>query len=265
MSHSPKRGIIFSGGAFHGAHFFDLVKERLEDAKSFDVVLVSKHPSLGSDSAGKTVFDDAAALRAQMAPYADAGYEFIIVGHSYGGFPGFAATEGWTVAERAAAGKKGGVRAVVFNAAAAPMAKGAIAMGVFGADEEIVYPPFLDQGPQDVKGQLVYPNRLSKQAFYNDLDEDKAEELRKSLVPHSRDAIQTPVNYLVTDANLPYYYILTEKDAAVPVELQRMVAEAIPGCTIFSMDAGHTAFVSQPARFVEILETINKDVFAGDK
>ncbi|KAI1207160.1 Alpha/beta hydrolase fold-1 [Annulohypoxylon truncatum] len=265
MSDSPKRGIIFSGGAFHPAHFFDIIKQRLQDAKIFDPVLVSAHPSLGNDSRGKTLWDDVEALRAQMTPYVDDGTEFIVVGHSYGGFPGFAATEGWTVEQRAAAGKKGGIRAVVFNAAPAPLVRGSTAIGVFDDGVEHEYPPFLEHGPQGEKGQLAYPAKISKHSFYNDLDKSKADELWDTLVPISQEAIETPTNYLVTDVNLPYYYILCEKDATVPREIQQAVADAIPGCTVFNIDAGHTAFVSQPARFVEILEQIKEDVFAANR
>ncbi|KAI2465392.1 Alpha/beta hydrolase fold-1 [Annulohypoxylon bovei var. microspora] len=265
MSSSSKRGIIFSGGAFHPAHFFDSVKQRLEDAKVFDPVLVSAHPSLGSDSRGKNLWDDVEALRAQMAPYADAGTEFIVVGHSYGGFPGFAATEGWTVEQRAAAGKKGGIRAMVFNTASAPLVRGGTAIGVFDGDEEHKYPSFIEHGPQGEKGRLMYPNRASKHVFYNDLDGNKADELWDTLLPHSQEAVETPTNYLVTDVNLPYYYILCELDAAVPRDIQQMVADSIPGCTVFSIDAGHSAFVSQPTRFVEILERIKEDAFAAHR
>ncbi|KAI1088753.1 Alpha/beta hydrolase fold-1 [Rostrohypoxylon terebratum] len=265
MSDSPKRGIIFSGGAFHSAHFFDIVKQRLEDAKVFDPVLVSAHPSLGNNSRGKTMWDDVEALRAQMTPYVEAGTEFIIMGHSYGGFPGFAATKGWTVEQRAAAGKKGGVRAVVFNAAPAPLVRGGTAIGVFEEGKEHKYPPFFEHGPQGEKGHLIYPSKISKHSFYNDLDDDTAEKLWNSLVPHSQEAIETPTNYLVTDVSLPFYYILNEKDATVPRELQQTVAEAIPGCIVFNIDAGHTSFISQPARFVEILERIKEDAFAANR
>ncbi|KAI1443577.1 Alpha/beta hydrolase fold-1 [Annulohypoxylon stygium] len=263
MPDLPKRGIIFSGGAFHSAHFFDIVKQRLEDAKIFDPVLVSAHPSLGNDGGGKTLWDDVGALRTQMTPYVDAGTEFIVMGHSYGGFPGFAATEGWTVEERAAAGKKGGIRAVVLNAAPAPLVRGSTAIGVFEEGEEHNYPPFFELGPEGEKSQLIYPSKASKHLFYNDLDEDTAEKLWNSLVPHSKKAIETPTNYIVTDVSLPFYYILTEKDATVPCELQQAVAGAITGCTVFNIDAGHTSFVSQPARFVEILERVKEDAFAA--
>ncbi|KAI1407098.1 Alpha/beta hydrolase fold-1 [Hypoxylon sp. FL1857] len=244
MSGSPKRGIIFSVGAFHPAHFLDAVKQHLENDQSFDLVLVSKHPSLGRDSRGKTLWDDVEALREQMTPHADAGCEFVVVGHSYGGFPAFEATEGWTVAERAAAGKK--------------------AIGVFEEGKELVYPPFFNHGPIGEKGHLIYPSDTSKQSFYNDVDNDRADELWDTLVPHSQEAIETPVNYTVTDADIPFFYIITEKDQTVPPEIQRNVAAVIPRCTVFSIDAGHSAFISKPVRFVELLQHIAGEVFSAD-
>jgi pimeloyl-ACP methyl ester carboxylesterase len=140
--------VLMSCGIFSQAICFDDSKQRLE-AAGFDVVLVSTHPSLGPNSAGKTVWDDARALQEQMSPQISEGREFIIIGHSYGGYPGFVATQGWTVSERRAVGKKGGVRAVVFFTATVPTTAGMRPINVFGP--EIAFPTFIDHAPMGGK------------------------------------------------------------------------------------------------------------------
>ncbi|KAH9905112.1 Alpha/beta hydrolase fold-1 [Xylariomycetidae sp. FL2044] len=270
MSAPPKKcGILFSPGAFHRASCFDIAKQKLE-AAGFGPVLVSTHPSLGEDARGKTMFDDAGALREQMRPYVeddDGGCEFIVIGHSYGGFPAFAATEGWSVKERAAAaaggaGKKvggvGGVRSIVFMAATAPLVPGSTAIGLFepGKEEEFVYPPFFDHGPPGMQGHIARPNANSKPAFYNDMSAEDADRYESLLLPASQDAFETPVTYTVGDSALPKYYIVTERDATVPPENQRALAAAIPGCVVMSMDSGHCGFITQVDRFVELVRSI---------
>ncbi|KAJ4154481.1 hypothetical protein NW754_001430 [Fusarium falciforme] len=58
--------------------------------------------------------DDARNIRAELAPCLGQGIEFLALAHSYGGAPLTIAVQGNSVAERAAQGKKGGIRAVVF-------------------------------------------------------------------------------------------------------------------------------------------------------
>ncbi|KAI0472908.1 Alpha/beta hydrolase fold-1 [Xylariaceae sp. FL0804] len=264
-------GILFACGAFHPAACFDGAKARLE-AAGFAPVLVSSHPSLGEGCAGRTMFDDAAALQAQLAPHVDGsgdgegedegGREFIVLGHSYGGFPGFTATQGWTLGERTAAGRKGGVRAVVFVAATVPVAVGGCAIAIFpeaaqDARGGPVYPPFLDHGPPGVRGQVMTPNALSKTLFYSDLSAEERDRCAALMLPMSQDAIETPVTYTVADVpDLPKYYMVTERDETVPPEAQRAVASAIPNVTVLSIDAGHSPFISQLDRFVELIEQV---------
>lgn len=278
MPQPQKPCILFSCGAFHRASCFDACKQKLE-ADGLNTVLVSTHPSLGPDSAGKTMWDDTKALQAQMSPYMDEGCEFIIIGHSYGGYPAFATAEGWTVKERAALGKKGGVRAVVFFAATVPIAAGMTPIHVFGPGTEILYPPIFDHGPVGIKvrrlsqnllscapsltlnqGQLCHSNAISKYAFYHEMSPGEADERERLLLPHSQDAFETPVNYTVHDAEVALYYIISEKDEAIPAEVQRRVASRIPNCTVLSIDAGHSAFITQPDRFAELIGQVVDDL-----
>ncbi|KAK9773224.1 putative Alpha/Beta hydrolase protein [Seiridium cardinale] len=257
MSERRKPCILFSCGAFHRASCFDASRQRLE-AAGFDVVLVSTHPSLGHDSAGKTVWDDVEALQAQISPYVDEGREFIVIGHSYGGYPAFAATQGWTVSERAAVGKKGGVRTVVFFTSTVPTAPGMMPMNVWGP--EVQYPSWMIHGPVGGKSQLCHLDAHIRHLFYNDLSPEEADHFEKLLLPHSQEAFETPVNYSVNQAHVAFYYIVAEKDAAILPEVQRQLAASIPGCKALSIDAGHSAFISQADKFVELIGRVADEV-----
>lgn len=57
-------------------------------------------------------------------PLFDAGREVVIIGHSYGGIPACASTQGYTMDERADKGKKGGFRSIIYLAGFAIPEKG---------------------------------------------------------------------------------------------------------------------------------------------
>lgn len=65
-------------------------------------------------------------------PKFEQGKEIIIVGHSYGGIPATAATEGQGVAERAQRGERGGFKAMLFFAGFAIAKKGMDLLTSFG-------------------------------------------------------------------------------------------------------------------------------------
>ncbi|KAH8676147.1 Alpha/beta hydrolase fold-1 [Xylariales sp. PMI_506] len=231
----PLPVILFSCGGFHGPECFDAVKQRLH-AAGFEHVVVSNHPSLGANSAGKTLADDVEALHAQMAPHIiDAGREVIVIGHSYGGFPAFVATKGWSVAERAShiAASRG---ASVTNGASGSAGGG---------------------------GHLALPNALSKHAFYNDMVPEQADYWADRLLPHSQDAFESPTTHTIADSQISIYYIITEQDQTFTPDIQKAMADSVPGCTVLRINAGHAAIVSQPDDFAELVIRIAKDIQNG--
>ncbi|KAI1847713.1 hypothetical protein JX266_006208 [Neoarthrinium moseri] len=89
-------------------------------------VLAPVNATVGSDGsiAGKTYADDVKRIHEVLLPHLDAGEEATMVCHSYGGIPGTAALHGHTVEERKARGLEGGVRSVLYFAAAAVPQRG---------------------------------------------------------------------------------------------------------------------------------------------
>ena len=109
---STKPTIVLVHGAFHRSVCFDKIKQRLE-ALSYPVTTVDS-PTTNGSSLTTTYKDDVEAIHQVMLPLMDEGKEIVIVGHSLGGISACASTEGESIAERATAGKKGGIRSIVF-------------------------------------------------------------------------------------------------------------------------------------------------------
>lgn len=113
-----KPTIALVPGAWHTPGHFELFLQRFRDA---GYPIASKAlPSVGADSVDRqpTTGDDADFIRNHvLLPELDQGREVVVIVHSYGGCPGSAAAQGLSKAERAAAGKAGGVIGLVFMCA----------------------------------------------------------------------------------------------------------------------------------------------------
>ena len=118
---ATKPSIILVHGAYHDSGCYDLVKERLEGL-SYEVFTINS-PTTNATSTTINYKDDVEEIHKVMLPLFDAGKEVTIVGHSYGGITSCVSTEGQSIAERSKAGKKGGVRSIVFLCAFALIEK----------------------------------------------------------------------------------------------------------------------------------------------
>jgi len=87
---------------------------------------------VGADKHGVTWEADKEMLLNLVVPLFEQGKEIIIIGHSYGGIPACAATEGNGVQERVVAGKKGGFRRIVYLAGFAIPQRGMTLLETFG-------------------------------------------------------------------------------------------------------------------------------------
>ncbi|KAM5342997.1 hypothetical protein ACJ41O_013963 [Fusarium nematophilum] len=248
---SRSLGIVFAHGGFHLPSCFDLPKQRLE-AAGFSPVIAVRHPSVGTASHRVTADDDARNIQRELAPFLEQGIEFLALSHSYGGTPLTIAAKGHSVAERAASGKKGGIRAVVYITSNMPPKKGGSALSVLPPGIDIV----------DVADGMVTANHKAKAAFYGpDMADEEADRMMASLLPQSQESLFGPASAGTEDLTLPAYYILCEKDQTIPAETQEAIVATIPTLRrVLRNPGGHCAFVTEMDTFVGQISEIASEV-----
>lgn len=238
---SKDLGIVLAHGGFHQPNCFDLAKERFE-AAGFSPVIAVQHPSIGTNPK-ITCEDDARNIQEAIAPYADQGKEFLAISHSAGGTPLTIAAKGFSVEERAAEGKKGGIRALIFVTSNMPPKKGGSALSVL--------PPGLDI--VDIADGLIKANYKAKEAFYGpDMADDLAEKFIAACLPQSAEALMGPSPVGTDEITIPAYYIVCEKDQTISAATQEQIASTIPTLKrVLRNPGGHSAFITELDKFVE--------------
>ncbi|KAK3995732.1 Alpha/beta hydrolase fold-1 [Cladorrhinum sp. PSN332] len=211
---------------------------------------------MGNDAVGVGWDADTDVLLKEAEPLFDQGKKVVLVGHSYGGIPATVATRNNGVAERAAAGLKGGFKHVVFLAAFALPAAGLSNLTAVPGEQWMPWHTVLE-GEGGVKQQL-FVNDKAKPLLYNDLPPETAEEFYKALVPQSYAAVIQPVPFAVPDITIPKTYIVCERDAAFPVPLQEHLATAL-GFSKKTISAGHSPFASAPDELADLLISIAEE------
>ena len=94
-------------GAWHGPSYFETVKAKLH-ALGYTMAC-PEQPSTGASPPTKTLYDDAAYVRAELELLIEHGQEVVLVMHSYGGMVGTQAAAGLGKAERTQRGLSGGI------------------------------------------------------------------------------------------------------------------------------------------------------------
>ncbi|KAF3054939.1 hypothetical protein GL218_07349 [Daldinia childiae] len=242
-----KPAVIVVVGGFHKPDHYHSLKVKLE-AQGYEV-FIPPLPSCSSQ-VGITWKDDVAVIHKTVEPHMDNGKEFIVVCHSYGGVPGCAATSGFTVEERKNGGKKGGFRAILFMAAFAVSQAGMDILQCLGGK----YPSWMTHQPSYQRNKTCFASDEAKQDFYNDLPDDVAEKCFDALLPFSQDALETPVEFVASDLIIPRTFLICENDMAMLPHIQENLAAGISGMKVERCSAGHSPFINQPDRVVEVIE-----------
>jgi pimeloyl-ACP methyl ester carboxylesterase len=159
----------------------------------------------------------------------------VLVGHSYGG----------AVISQAAPNVKD-VRALVFLSAFAPGESCVSVMEPF--------PPSLlattnVPTPYDAPGAAGGPDLFIKieqfhEAFCADLSEDLAGPMAVSRRPLAAAAFTEPAS-AVGWRDLPSWFLVSERDNAIPPDCERFMAQRMNAVTE-SVDGSHVAFIAQP-------------------
>ena len=109
--------ILLVPGAFHIESTMDLLGGQLQqagyDTRAMGLVTVN--------NAHLTIKDDVAALQVKLLDLIEQqGKDILLYLHSYAGMPGSTAIEGFSKAERAAKGQKGGIIGLIYQSAFTP-------------------------------------------------------------------------------------------------------------------------------------------------
>ncbi|KAK4229300.1 Alpha/Beta hydrolase protein [Podospora fimiseda] len=251
---SEKPTILFSHGAWHPPHLYQPLKDAL--AKKGYTLIVPALATMGTKAIGVGWDADVDVLLNEAVPLFEQGKEVVLVGHSYGGIPATIATRDNGIAERAAAGLKGGFKHVVFLAAFALPQAGLSNLTAVPGEQWMPWHTVLES--DDGEKQQLFVNDLSKDLLYNDMPQEQAEAFYKDLVPQSYAAVIQPVPFAVPDITIPKTYIVCERDAAFPVPLQDYLATAL-GFNKKTIDAGHSCFASAPDELADLLIEIAEE------
>ncbi|KAI1321236.1 alpha/beta-hydrolase [Xylariaceae sp. FL0255] len=242
---NEKPGIVLVTGAWHVPAHFDVQKAALE-AKGYETY-VPRLATLGKT--GLTWKEDAECIQAIVESRMDEGKEFVIAAHSYGGVPACAATKGFTVAERAEQGKKGGFRAILFIAAFALPEPDKDLLTSFGG----TFPAWMKYEENYTGNKSTFVHDTAKFAFFSDVPQEDADKYWALLEEQSQDAYETPVDTVPVNCGIPHTFLVCENDQALLLPFQEYILSKIPTMKIERCSSGHSPFITQPERVIEVL------------
>ena len=219
------RTVVLVHGAWHGGWCWERVVTELSargvDARTVDLPLT-------------TLFEDANAVRAVVAPLAEAGHDVTLVGHSYGG------------AVITQAGETPGVAHLVYVAAFLPDVGESVSALAHGAPAPALNDAlaFSDDGTVAIKADGGVA------AFYADCDPDVAAASVERLRRMQAAPLMEPVS-VAAWRTVPSTYVLCTQDQAIPPELQRSMAERAARCE--TLTASHSPFLSVPGPLADVI------------
>ncbi|KFY41188.1 hypothetical protein V495_05041 [Pseudogymnoascus sp. VKM F-4514 (FW-929)] len=247
MNNYEKPTIVLIAGAWHHGSIFNPVAEILR-AQEYPVEMVTLLSTGGPTST--TVADDAAHIRNTVLNNLIAeGKEVILVLHSYAGIPGSDSIKGLVRRDLALKNQRGGVAALVYIAAFL-LPSGQSVDSFLGGVEKLL----TSEGDKITVSDPI-------ERFYNDLDAKTTEKCLADIAPYqAKPTIFTPATY---DAyrDVPSTYLLCEKDAAMPFDLQKAMITTAGEDLIKShiCGAGHLPMLGTPQVVFDIIDRASND------
>ncbi|KAI5925865.1 Alpha/beta hydrolase fold-1 [Camillea tinctor] len=250
----PKPAIVIVTGAWHLPPSWDKVSSRLR-AGGYAVRVPRLLSVCGPEPVDHTWRVDAAVVRDAAMPFVAQGREVVLVGHSYGGVVAMVAAEGLTVADRAARGLKGGVKAILFVCALLMTERGVSTMEAKGG-----YADWMAPGQPVFQGiSYSFPVVPGKEPFYNDLPPEEAEYWIGKLQRQSQRAMEEPLPICLKDINVSMTYLFCEADQSIPIEDQRRLVAGVPGMKTEWCSAAHSPFLSQPDFTTDVIKKVAEE------
>jgi pimeloyl-ACP methyl ester carboxylesterase len=104
---------------------------------------------------------------------------------------------------------------------------------------------------------LAPVNEGALSAFYNDMSEEEGRKYLATLTTQSQDSFETKSEFATSELEIPRWYIVTEKDQAIPVFAQDAMLAGDESFKTFRLDSGHSPMMSQPDKVLEIVKEIS--------
>jgi pimeloyl-ACP methyl ester carboxylesterase len=224
--------VVLVHGAWHGAWCWSKVVDGLR-AAGVPVVAIDLPGHGESPEPLGDLLADAAALRQTLDGLDDA----VVCGHSYGGA---VVTEG--------AADHPAVRHLVF-VAAFPLAPGESCSASVTLPEPVDMSR-LSEAIRDDDGVLTIDPDAAVDAFYHDCSPGDVELALRSLGPQRRASLETTVRRASWEGRPSTYAVCTD-DRAVPVPLQRVLAERTT--EVVDWPTSHSPFLSRPELVTSLL------------
>ncbi|MCJ1261076.1 hypothetical protein MMC22_000940 [Lobaria immixta] len=248
---SPNPTILLVTGAFHVDSAMDILGGRLQEAgyntRSLGLKTVN--------NPGLTPNDDATLLEKDLLfpLIEEQGKDVVLYLHSYAGFPGSVAINGYSKQHRSATGKPGGIVGLIYQSAFIPKEGDTLIKMIGGS-----YAPW--QSPDEKTGLIGVID--PKKVFYADVPDPLATVASNQVYNQSLVSFNTPsgpVYYTDKAYNGRRVYIHTELDQALPPFAQdQYVADSGVSWDVKKLKSSHSPFLSEPTTFSTLVEQVVK-------
>ncbi|KAK8251237.1 Alpha/beta hydrolase fold-1 [Phyllosticta capitalensis] len=224
--------IVLVPGAWQPSDCFDplraLLKERGYETHAVD------HPSVGAEPPTGTLQGDAASLRSLLSKLIEEEEkEVVLLLHSYGGVVGACASEGLGLKQRRAAGKKGGIVVIIYQAAFA-IPKGKSLMDMLPGGEPLDWMRnedgrvFVDISPSVTLPEL---SPIEQQKWH-------------ARLTHTSAGVFIGKNTNEPWLEIPTAYFVCESDTVLLPPIQEAMAASLGDVSIKRNPGAHSAFLS---------------------
>lgn len=239
---APTRAIVLVPGAWHGAWCWERVVPLLR-ARGHRVHTPELHATGADDSDPRTVKLDTWA-RQVIALIEPEPSRVLLVGHSRGG----------AVISRVAELAPDRVSRLVYLCAYL-LADGDSVAGAARDDPGSLIAPNMVPAQPGVSCTLR--PEILREAFYGDCDDATAQDAIRRLRPEPLRPLVTAVRTTPERfGRVPRAYVECTRDRTISPDAQRAMRRALPCEPVFTLESGHSPFLSRPGELAQVLDRL---------
>lgn len=245
-----KTTLLFIHGAWHTPQCWEKITPILSAPPHTYKCTTLALPTASSDPS-KSFADDVTAAQDAIKSETSQGNDVVLVMHSYGGAVGQSAAKGFVKGQDGDVDDgRGHVVGLVMMATGFARPAKSFLDAVGGSP-----PPTWKLNEETGFADLVADTR---ELFHHDLPEEEGKIWVDRLVPHSNRAF-TEGGELIYMAwmYVPVWFLMTKDDRALPLEVQKMMLQAVKGAyadvTVKEVESGHSPMLSRPEETADFI------------